>query len=62
MLTTFTIEYDNPRYSDDRFVRGPFPLEELEERWNYFYNGIKKNGSVDLTNYKTRTNFKINFT
>ena len=67
MFTKFTIEYDNPGFmtysNDDHFIRGPFPLEELEERWNYFYSGIKKNGSdVDLRNYKTRINFKINFT
>jgi len=63
MFTEFTIEYDNPDYRTygEHFIRGPFPLEELEERWNYFYNGIKKNGNNDLHSYKTRKNFKINF-
>jgi hypothetical protein len=40
MFTKFTIEYDNLEYKYENttghFIRGPFPLEELEERWNFF--------------------------
>ena len=61
MFTKFTIEYDSPGYGG-HFVRGPFPLEELEEQWNYYYSGIRKDGLNNLNNYKTRKNFKINFT
>ena len=58
MITKFIIEYYNTSFG--HMIRGPYPIEELETQWNYFFHGIDKS-NFNLREHKSRTNFKIIF-